>query len=127
MAGSTGAAPAAKTASKVGDYEVLVGGTRLYALGFSPGRDFAWLERRVGVDSDDNTWLLHILNLDNDLVLAEREYTAKAATIEALCAQHGTAIARVLDRFPDAPGEPAQPDRPVGLLESTGPSPRSLS
>lgn len=71
----------------------------VYALGFSATGGFAWLERRVGFDSDDNTWLLHVVNLDNDRILADREYTVKAPTTQALCTRHGTAIARVLDQF----------------------------
>jgi hypothetical protein len=71
----------------------------LYALGFSTGGKFAWLERRVGSDSDDHTWLLRVTNLDNDRTLVEREYALMPSSIEALCARHGRAISAVLDRY----------------------------
>jgi hypothetical protein len=71
----------------------------LYALGFSSSGTFAWLERRVGFDSDDHSWLLRVVDLDNDRTLVERAYATKAGSIGALCVRHGDVIAALLERY----------------------------
>jgi len=102
-----GAAPVIQVAAKKNHAPLA-----LYALGFSPGGNFAWLERRVGFDSDDNTWLLRVTNLDNDRTLVEREYALRPASTEALCARHGRAISAVLDGYQIRAAAPPTLDQP---------------
>jgi hypothetical protein len=67
-----------------------------YPLGFSKTGRFAWLERRVGFDSDETTWLLRIVDLASDRILAEPEYALKSGTLAGMCGRYGRTIARLL-------------------------------
>ena len=98
----------------------------VYPLGFSRKGRLAWLESRLGFDSDQYNWLLYVVDLSTDRQLVEREFLMKSASVQALCARHEATIARVLDKMeiergpalpleqPDAARDPSAVDLVAG-------------
>jgi hypothetical protein len=87
-----------------------------YALGFSKTGRLAWLELRQGFDSEDYNWILYVVDLNSDRPLVEREFPLKSSSVQALCARHDTAIARVLDKLDVERGRALALEQPEATL-----------
>lgn len=110
-----GATPIIHVAGKNG-----VGPLDLYPIGFSKNGRLAWLERRQGFDDDGYSWLLYVVNLANDRVLAEREFRLPTSRLEAMCKRHAPAIKRVLDRQQIEAGAPLALEQPDETRDPKG-------
>jgi hypothetical protein len=108
----------------------------LYLLGFSKQGRLAWLERRPGFDSDQYNWLLYVLDLNSDKMVAEREFLTTSGAVDSMCTKHGAAIARVLHaqqiergpdlglEQPDPAGDPTDVELVVGRRDREPKAPR---
>ena len=70
----------------------------MYPLGFSKQGRFAWLETSRGMEADGHTWFLHVVNLDNDRSLVNREFDVSKGGVPAMCDAEAPTITRLLER-----------------------------
>jgi hypothetical protein len=70
----------------------------MYPLGFSKQGRFAWLETSRGMEAEGHTWFLHVVNLDNDRSLVNREFDVSKGGVLAMCDAEAPTITRLLER-----------------------------